>query len=296
MSTLQTDTGPRPLGTNVNLSFGYHPGYPGNAEHVHYGTDLRAADGDPDTYPENLTPGFVVVAGAFGGYGLAMVVRWIDAEGTRWYLLYGHMLRLFYGVGAWVQPGAVIGESDHSGFVVPSGPGGAHLHFAVGRESYYGGGWVDPEAWLIEYTTDPLEAFMASLTESQRAALMRFANLSVPQQNWLLQHATEQAADFEEWGRDFKGYLSPVGFAARDALFDSAHDPGTPNNHVAIGIRRQREAFQALQLTQDQIAALPVPKYETLKKWVIDLQEQAQEEPVGPANAGGVTPPVVPSP
>lgn len=317
MAVLETDTGPRPKGTNINLSFGYHPGYPGNPENVHYGTDLRAADGDPDTYPENLGPGLVIIAGSFGGYGTAMVIRWIDDEGTRWYLLYGHMLRLFYAAGQVVQAGAVIGESDHSGFVVPKGPGGAHLHFAIGREGYYGGAWVDPIPWLAKYTAprEPTEQEQLEMafTPEQLANLKVTADAGITMEEytslkslhrrvsdlmnfidddyeWITQIADE---DTVKWILAFKGYLSPVGYAARDALFDSAHDPGTPNNHVAIGIRRLNEFFQALQLTIDQVKALPSPKYDTLKAFIIDLQEQAQEQPAGPPTAGGTTPPVV---
>lgn len=303
MAVLETDTGPRPKGTNVNLSFGFHPGYPGNPEQIHYGTDLRAADGDLDTYPENLNPGLVIIAGAFGGYGLAMVIRWVDKNGTRWYLLYGHMQRLYYGVGSWVNPGAVIGESDHSGFVVPDGPGGAHLHFAVGRESYYGGGWVDPEEWLKTYTAphEPTEEEQLEMTftPEELTALKSVAHRITPIMNFIdldYEHVTKIADEQTvQWILAFKGFLSPVGFAARDALFDSAHDPGTPNNHVAIGIRRLRELFEALQLTKDQIASLP-PKYDLLRELLNELQMQAMEQPAGAATAGGTTPPVVPSP
>lgn len=278
MSVLETDTGPRPKGTNINLSFGYHPGYTGNVEHFHYGTDLRAAIGDPDTYPRNLTPGLVIIAGPFGGYGLCMVIRWIDKTGTRWYLLYGHMYRLFYGVGSWVSPGAVIGESDATGYVVPPGPGGSHLHFAVGRESYYGGGWVDPIPWLAEYTAPKppteQEQLEMTFTDAELANLHR--------------QARPEAVDAVEWAESFRGFLSPIGFAARDAAFDSAHDTANQMDHVDIGIRRLRELFQALQLTKGQIAALPEPKYTTLKRFLVDLQEQAQEEPVGGLSSGTV--------
>jgi hypothetical protein len=312
MSVLETDTGPRPQGTNINLSFGYHAGYPGNAAHFHYGTDLRAADGEPITFPENLTPGgLFILAGSFGGYGNAAVIRWIDTAGTRWYLLCGHMLRIFYNVGDWIEPGAQIGEADHTGFVDPPGPWGAHLHFGVGRESYYGSGWEDPIPWLVKYTAprEPTEEeqlemtftptelenlhlaatadYTAAASLARRVStLMNFIDLDYPEIHRIADE------DTIHWILAFKGFLSPVGFAARDALFDSAHDPGTENNHIAVGIDALKELFVLLQLTREQIAALPVPKYATIKKWLTDVHEHFQEEPSGPATAGGITPPV----
>ena len=105
---------------------------------------------------------------------------------------------------------------------------------------------------------------MATLTAEQKACLTALA--------------TPQAVDFVTvWGKDFKGYLSPLGLAARDAGLTAQNDPGTPMNPVAIGIRRARELFEAIMLNKDQIAALPQPKYETLKRWIVDLQERAQE-------------------
>jgi len=249
--------GPVSAGTRITQKFGYDPTYPGNAQHFHVGTDFGVVTGTPTTYPSSLTPGKCIIAGPFGGYGTACVVRY-EEPGVRWYLVYGHLMRVLFSPGEIIQPGAVVGLTDNTGYSF-----GAHLHFGVGRESYYGGGWEDPIPWLAA-REDPWEAFMATLTESQKACLLALA--------------TPQAVDFVTvWGKDFKGYLSPIGLAARDAGFDAAHDPGTPMNPVAIGIRRTRELFEALMLNKDQIAALPQPKYDTLVKWIKDLQEQAQE-------------------
>lgn len=250
-------SGPLPQGTRITQPFGYDPTYPGNAQHFHVGTDFGVVTGTPATYPSALTPSKCIIAGPFGGYGTACVVRY-EEIGVRWYLIYGHLMRVLFAPGDIVQPGAVVGLTDNTGYSF-----GAHLHFGVGRESYYGGGWEDPIPWLAA-REDPWEAFMATLTESQKACLMALA--------------TPQAVDFVTvWGADFKGYLSPLGLAARDAGFTAQNDPGTPMNPVAIGIRRARELFEAIMLNQEQIAALPRPKYETLVKWIKDLQEQAQE-------------------
>lgn len=250
-------SGPVPQGTRITQDFGYDPTYPGNAQHFHVGADFGVITGTRATYPSSLTPGTCIIAGPFGGYGTCVVARY-DEPGVRWYLVYGHLLTALVFPGQTIQPGFVVGLTDNTGYSF-----GAHLHFGVGRESYYGGGWVDPIPWLAE-REDPWEAFMASLTEQQRACLLALA--------------TPQAVDFVTvWGRDFKGYLSPLGLAARDAGLTAQNDPGTPMNPVAIGIRRTRELMEALMLNQEQLAALPVPKYETLKKWIVDLQEQSQE-------------------
>lgn len=257
MSVLETTCGPLPQGTRITQPFGYDPTYPGNAQHFHVGADFGVPTGTEATYPSSLSRGLVIIAGPFGGYGTCVVVRY-EEPGVRWYLVYGHLLRVFVAVGQRVEPGAVVGLTNNTGYSF-----GAHLHFGVGRESYYGGGWVDPIPWLTA-RDDPWGAFMATLTEQQKACLLALA--------------TPQAVDFVTvWGKDFKGYLSPLGLAARDAGFDSAHDAGTPMGPVAIGIRRTRELFEALMLNQEQIAALPTPKYETLKRWIVDLQEQVQD-------------------
>jgi len=257
MTALFTGTsGPVERGTRITQPFGYDPTYPG-AGHFHVGTDFGVITGTEATYPSSLSRGKVIIAGPFGGYGTCVVVRY-EEPGVRWYLVYGHLLRVFVMVGAPVEPGAVVGLTNNTGYSF-----GAHLHFGVGRESYYGGGWVDPIPWLAA-RDDPWEVFMATLTAEQKACLTALA--------------TPQAVDFVTvWGKDFKGYLSPLGLAARDAGLTAQNDPGTPMNPVAIGIRRARELFEAIMLNKDQIAALPQPKYETLVKWIVDLQERAQE-------------------
>lgn len=253
-------SGPLPVGTRITTPFGYVPGYPGNADHIHYGIDMGVVTGTPTTYPTHLDNGLVIIAGPLGGYGVCLVVRYEEA-GVRWYLLWGHLLRISVASGDHVLGGEVVAETDNSGFSF-----GAHLHFGVGRESFYGGSWVDPIPWLKarEAPPDPWEVFMATLTQEQKDCLTALA--------------TKQAVEFvTEWGKDFQGFLSPTGFAARDASFDSAHDTGAPQGPIAVGINGLRELFQALQLRKEQIDALPEPKYTTLKKWLVDLRELAQE-------------------
>lgn len=221
-------SGPVPAGTRITTPFGYVPGYPGNAEQFHYGLDLGVYN-IPLTYP--VDDGEVVIAGPFGGYGLAVVVRY-EELGVRWYVLFGHMGRIDVVVGQKVKRGDVVGISDNSGFSL-----GAHLHQGIGRESFYGGGWVDPLPWLLARQTsivppDLDEEWFMSLTDAQKAAL--------------LAQADAEHVDASDWVISNKGYLAPLAFAARDAGFDSAHDTGAPMGPVAKGIRRMDRLFRKL--------------------------------------------------
>ncbi|MDP3909112.1 MAG: M23 family metallopeptidase [Gemmatimonadales bacterium] len=229
MSTLFAGTsGPVPAGTRITTIFGYVPGYPGNSENVHYGLDLGVYNIDTTVPVDEIE---IVLAAPFGGYGLAVVGRY-DELGVRWYLLWGHLGKVYVSPGQRVRRGQAVGETDNTGFSI-----GAHLHFAVGRESYYGGAWVDPLPWVLA-RQEPIvppdldEEWFMSLTEAQKAALIK--------------QATQENVDAAEWVKGNRGYLSPVAFAARDAGFDAAHDTGAPMGPVAKGIRRMDRLFRRL--------------------------------------------------
>lgn len=82
------------------------------------------------------------------GYGNFVV---LDLGGYE--ALYGHLLRATVRVGQAVRRGEKIGELGFSGFVIPAGAAGAHLHFGLRRDGanrkdgYLG--YEDPARYLV---------------------------------------------------------------------------------------------------------------------------------------------------
>lgn len=235
--------GPVPAGTRITQPFGYDPTYPGNSEHVHRGADFGVyyvATTAPCTFVCDL-------AGEWERTGYGNVVRgyYDDPDGTRWWLLWAHLSEVWVRPGQVIAQGATVGVTGNTGYST-----GAHLHFARGRNGHDNAHWEDPLPWL-ETEEDELAGF----TDEEKGALHELAALHLG-------------------GRTFA--------------------PGTPGRSALIGImdtyrdlpddsarrrfdRRARELIIALGLSQDELAALPVPKYETLKRHTVDLQERAQE-------------------
>jgi murein DD-endopeptidase MepM/ murein hydrolase activator NlpD len=109
----------RPVPGGISSGFGprIHPVY-GNARQ-HNGLDMAGSAGDPITA---CRAGTVVIAGAQGGYGNAVVIDHGGGMAT----LYAHQSRLAVQVGQQVDAGAVIGFVGSTG--LSTGP---HLHFEV---------------------------------------------------------------------------------------------------------------------------------------------------------------------
>lgn len=222
-------SGPLPAGTRITQPFGYDPTYPGNSQHYHYGCDFGVPTGTDATFPADI--GTVVIAAPFGGYGVALVVR-VDEPGIRWYLLYGHLQAPLFAVGDTVKRGQVVAITNNTGFST-----GAHLHFAVGRESYYGG-WEDPLPWLklreaVIVPPDPDQEWFMSLTDEQKA--------------YLEAQATNAHVKSSQWLIDNQGKLSPYTLAADEAQFSAAFDTPAPNDEVSKGIRRLTRFLTRLQ-------------------------------------------------
>jgi murein DD-endopeptidase MepM/ murein hydrolase activator NlpD len=88
---------------------------------LHHGVDIAAPAGTPIRAMQN---GRVEHAGAWGGYGLSVVIR--HGRSTR--TLYAHMSRLDVREGDRVRGGQLIGAVGSTGSAT-----GPHLHFEVWR-------------------------------------------------------------------------------------------------------------------------------------------------------------------
>ena len=83
-----------------------------------------------------------------GSFGINVV---IDHPGTPWWTIYAHMLETDRVSGEQVGAGDVIGAVGFTGFVVPEGPAGAHLHWQLSAHSGFPQGF--------EYIANPLHFF-----------------------------------------------------------------------------------------------------------------------------------------
>lgn len=83
-----------------------------------------------------------------GSFGINVV---IDHPGTPWWSIYAHMLETDRVSGEQVGAGDVIGAVGFTGFVVPEGPAGAHLHWQLSVHSGFPQGF--------EYIANPLDFF-----------------------------------------------------------------------------------------------------------------------------------------
>ncbi|WP_233530264.1 peptidoglycan DD-metalloendopeptidase family protein [Antrihabitans stalagmiti] len=114
----------------------------------HQGVDYAAAAG---TAMFAAAPGNVVASGPASGFGQWIIIDSVDADGSPFSTVYGHIFPddLRVKVGDVVKAGDHIAAVGYNGEVQPPGPGGAHLHFEVwpgGRLT--GGSPIDPESWL----------------------------------------------------------------------------------------------------------------------------------------------------
>lgn len=81
-----------------------------------------------------------------GSFGINVV---IDHPGTPWWSIYAHMNDTARATGEQVGPGDHIGDVGFTGFVVPAGPAGAHLHWQLSAHSGFPPGF--------EYIANPLD-------------------------------------------------------------------------------------------------------------------------------------------
>jgi murein DD-endopeptidase MepM/ murein hydrolase activator NlpD len=122
----------RPVPGPIVSGFGprYHPIL--HSTRMHNGADMAASAGTPI---HACRAGTVMIAGAEGGYGNAVVIDHGGGMAT----LYAHQSRIATSVGATVAAGEVIGYVGATGLAT-----GPHLHFEV----RLGGNPVDPSSYL----------------------------------------------------------------------------------------------------------------------------------------------------
>ncbi|MFD8248120.1 peptidoglycan DD-metalloendopeptidase family protein [Nocardia sp. NPDC059691] len=144
-----TRVAPMKAGTyQITSGFGIRAG-----GEFHRGIDFAAAAGTP-IYA--AADGVVAAAGPADGFGTWIVIDH-NIDGQVISTVYGHMFDsdLRVRTGDQVAAGQQIALVGYNGQVVPSGPGGAHLHFETwpgGR--FTGGQATDPQTWL-DGATEP---------------------------------------------------------------------------------------------------------------------------------------------
>ena len=100
---------------------------------MHQGNDFGTPVGTP---LHSMSSGTVVFAGAEGGYGNKVEIRYWDGTVS----VYGHMDSISVRVGDTVAPGDIVGASGNTGHST-----GPHLHLEIHPE---GGAAIDPAPWL----------------------------------------------------------------------------------------------------------------------------------------------------
>lgn len=85
-----------------------------------------------------------------GSFGINVV---IDHVGTPWWTIYAHMSDTPRITGEQVGLGDHIGDIGFTGFVIPEGPAGAHLHWQLSAHSGFPQGF--------EYIANPLDFLVA---------------------------------------------------------------------------------------------------------------------------------------
>lgn len=112
---------------------------------MHNGVDIATGPGAP-IYA--FADGIVSQSGPASGFGQWIVIDH-NIDGKHFATVYGHLFPedLLVKTGEQVRAGQQIAREGYNGQVVPSGPGGSHLHFEV-RDGGLAGTPVDPQPWL----------------------------------------------------------------------------------------------------------------------------------------------------
>lgn len=241
---------------------------------VHRGVDLGIPEGTPvraaatgrvtfarsDSWPWHgaLPANYAGVDTSYGGYGNHVVIAHgprEDAAQVSWEIstMYAHLSRPVVDEGQLVSAGQVIGYSDSTGIST-----GDHLHWELRR------GWdrLDPTPYIGGEADE-----MAEFSDAERAALHEVAEAQIHGQTFYA-------------GSPGRALLIRLMDSFRDLELDGgepAPKAGTLRRAQDRVLRRLAELIEALGLSREGIAALPEPKYTTLKRLLVDLQERAQE-------------------
>ena len=120
---------------NVTSIFGYRFHPVTLTREMHTGIDIGKPEGTPIS--GGVSNAVVITAGDMGGYGLTVIIEYIDSEtgkGVR--VLYAHMATIDVLVGDVLEMGQVIGTVGQTG--VATGP---HLHLEISITEDSGGTW-----------------------------------------------------------------------------------------------------------------------------------------------------------
>nr|WP_221236852.1 M23 family metallopeptidase [Thermosipho japonicus] len=123
-----------PVYGKISSTYGWrvHPIY--HRKSFHTGIDIAAPEGTPIF---SATNGVVTHAGEYGGYGLAVIVKYGNYE-----IVYGHMSKVSVYKGQTIKKGELLGRVGSTG--ISTGP---HLHFEV----RINGKHTNPVAFLPSY-------------------------------------------------------------------------------------------------------------------------------------------------
>ncbi len=100
-------------------------------------------------YAERHFPGDGFGDGSFGNHVV------LD-HGDGWYSLVAHLEEFALAADGYVEPGQRLGLMGYTGYTVPSGPGGRHVHWAMCRRKLFPrfpgneGLFADPRDYLVE--------------------------------------------------------------------------------------------------------------------------------------------------
>ena len=109
-----------PLGSQARW-----PAYRREQEHI--------ADNEPAAWDMGAQEGIPIYASADGviveafAHALAGYSVVLEGAGYRFHFCHGQALEV--SVGRWVKRGEIIGHVGHTGWTIPAGPEGSHLHF-----------------------------------------------------------------------------------------------------------------------------------------------------------------------
>ena len=132
---------------NVTSIFGYRFHPITLTREMHTGIDIAKPEGTPIL---SGAPGIVVHAGDMGGYGLTVIIEYVDEErGVGVRILYAHMSTIDVAVGDELEIGDVIGAVGQTGVAT-----GAHLHMEVSINEN-GGAWrlINPLFFVEPYVS-----------------------------------------------------------------------------------------------------------------------------------------------
>jgi murein DD-endopeptidase MepM/ murein hydrolase activator NlpD len=112
---------------HITQNFGKNPRiYKRWGMNGHNGTDFRAKVGTAVYSPISGT----VIESRNDGIGYGNFVR---IQNEKYQVLLGHLMVRHLQTGDFVNMGDLVGVSGYTGFCIPSGPAGAHLHLGVRR-------------------------------------------------------------------------------------------------------------------------------------------------------------------